>query len=78
MDPKLKRLRIFLLIENTGFTDGYLFLRIWYDKAINEFVFRTNKKGWKRQDDEVKKNIIGLYNRRGSLYVFVIEIQSKK
>jgi len=45
MDPKLKRLRIFLLIENTGFTDGYLFLRIWYDKAINEFVFRTSKKG---------------------------------
>ena len=67
-----------MLIENTGFTDGYLFLWIWYDKAINEFVFRTNKKGWKRQDDEVKKNIIGLYNRRGSLYVFVIEIQSKK
>ena len=45
MNPKLKRLRIFLLIENTSFADGYLFLRIWYDKAINEFVFRTNKKG---------------------------------
>ena len=52
MNPKLMRLRIFLLIENTSFADGYLFLRIWYDKVVNEFVFRTNKKGWKRQDDE--------------------------
>ena len=67
-----------MLIENTSFADGYLFLWIWYDRAVNEFVFRTNKKGWKRQDDEVKKNIIGLYNRRGFLNVFVIEIQSKK
>lgn len=38
-------LRIFLLIENTSLADGYLFLRIWYDKVVNEFVFRTSKKG---------------------------------
>lgn len=44
MNPKLMKLRIFLLIENTSFADGYLFLRIWYDKAIKEFVFRTSKK----------------------------------
>ena len=45
MDPKLMRLRIFLLIENTSLADGYLFLRIWYDRAVNEFIFKTNKKG---------------------------------
>ena len=45
MNPKLMKLRIFLLIENTSFADEYLFLRIWYDKAIKEIVFRTSKKG---------------------------------
>ena len=45
MDPELMKLRIFLLIENTSFADGYLFLRIWYDKIVNEFVFKTSKKG---------------------------------
>ena len=45
MDPKLMKLRIFLLIENTSFADGYLFLRIWYDKVVNEFVLKTSKKG---------------------------------
>ena len=49
------RLRIFLLIENTSLADGYLFLRIWYDKVVNEFVFRTNKKDGRDKMMKVRK-----------------------
>ena len=55
MNPKLMILRIFLLIENTSLADGYLFLRIWYDKVVNEFVFRTNKKDGRDKMMKVRK-----------------------
>ena len=51
-------LRIFLLIENTSLADGYLFLRIWYDKVVNEFVFRTNKKDGRDKMMKLRKILL--------------------